>query len=275
LSVKDVYVAVHGSDPASYEPAMADLSPRQREILDLVAAGRTSKEIAGELGISESTVNWHISNVFGRLGASSRAEAVALAIQDDAEQDEEREGDVIEAPKSVRRPSVPARRSSASARRSSTSARRASSLPLLSIALVALTLLLGLLGGAFVAGWQVTLTPPSSTALPIGTVAPTVVPTARPSGALGPQPGAETSAPARSSGPTAEAQTLGVPSLLSPVPGLPGLPMIAPVLAPAPVEVPISPTPLPSVAPAVAPVPTVPLPTLLPVPSAMPTPSLP
>ncbi len=57
------------------------LSPRQREILDLVAEGRTSKEIASALGISESTVNWHLANVFERLGASSRAEAVALAIR--------------------------------------------------------------------------------------------------------------------------------------------------------------------------------------------------
>jgi DNA-binding CsgD family transcriptional regulator len=59
----------------------SQLSPRQREILDLVAEGRTSKEIAVTLGISESTVNWHISNAFERLGASSRAEAVALAIR--------------------------------------------------------------------------------------------------------------------------------------------------------------------------------------------------
>ena len=59
----------------------SQLSPRQREILDLVAEGRTSKEIATTLGISESTVNWHLANAFQRLGASSRAEAVALAIR--------------------------------------------------------------------------------------------------------------------------------------------------------------------------------------------------
>jgi DNA-binding CsgD family transcriptional regulator len=59
----------------------SQLSPRQREILDLVAEGRTSKEIAVALGISESTVNWHLANVFERLGAASRAEAVALAIR--------------------------------------------------------------------------------------------------------------------------------------------------------------------------------------------------
>ena len=57
------------------------LSPRQREILDLVAEGRTSKEIAVILGISESTVNWHLANAFERLGASSRAEAVAISMR--------------------------------------------------------------------------------------------------------------------------------------------------------------------------------------------------
>jgi DNA-binding CsgD family transcriptional regulator len=60
---------------------MPDLSPRQREILALVAAGRTSKEIASELQISESTVNWHLTKAFARLGASSRAEAVAIAMR--------------------------------------------------------------------------------------------------------------------------------------------------------------------------------------------------
>jgi len=58
-----------------------ELSPRQREILDLVAEGRTSKEIAVILGISESTVNWHLANAFERLGASSRAEAVAITMR--------------------------------------------------------------------------------------------------------------------------------------------------------------------------------------------------
>lgn len=61
---------------------MPELSPRQREILALVAAGRTSKEIASQLQISESTVNWHLTKAFARLGASSRAEAVAIAMRD-------------------------------------------------------------------------------------------------------------------------------------------------------------------------------------------------
>jgi DNA-binding CsgD family transcriptional regulator len=73
--------AVTGSAPASTARMASQLSPRQREILDLVAEGRTSKEIAVELGISESTVKWHLANAFERLGASSRAEAVARAIR--------------------------------------------------------------------------------------------------------------------------------------------------------------------------------------------------
>jgi DNA-binding CsgD family transcriptional regulator len=95
--------AVTGSAPAYDRPMASHLSPRQREILDLVAEGRTSKEIAVALGISESTVNWHLANAFDRLGASSRAEAVALAIRSD-------EGDVANRPPPTDpRPVAPAR----------------------------------------------------------------------------------------------------------------------------------------------------------------------
>ena len=58
----------------------ASLSPREREILELVATGKATKEIADGLDITESTVNWHVSNVLGKINASSRAEAVALAL---------------------------------------------------------------------------------------------------------------------------------------------------------------------------------------------------
>src|SRR4051812_47661424 len=72
---------VTGSRTACHGHVATQLSPRQREILGLVAEGRTRKEIATTLGISESTVNSHIANAFERLGASSRAEAVALAMR--------------------------------------------------------------------------------------------------------------------------------------------------------------------------------------------------
>jgi DNA-binding CsgD family transcriptional regulator len=60
---------------------MADnLSPREAEILRLVASGKTTKEISSELSIADSTVNWHVGNVHTKLGASNRAEAVAVAL---------------------------------------------------------------------------------------------------------------------------------------------------------------------------------------------------
>jgi DNA-binding NarL/FixJ family response regulator len=58
-----------------------NLSPREGEILNLVASGKTTKEIGAELSIADSTVNWHVSNVLEKLDASSRAEAVATALR--------------------------------------------------------------------------------------------------------------------------------------------------------------------------------------------------
>jgi DNA-binding CsgD family transcriptional regulator len=57
------------------------LTSREIEILRLVAKGKTSDEVAGELRISEVTVKWHIGNAMRKLGASSRAEAVATAMR--------------------------------------------------------------------------------------------------------------------------------------------------------------------------------------------------
>lgn len=60
-----------------------DLSPRERETIARIADGKTTKEIAAELSIAESTVNWHVSNALSKLGASTRAEAVAIALRGD------------------------------------------------------------------------------------------------------------------------------------------------------------------------------------------------
>src|SRR5439155_7616908 len=61
--------------------AQNNLSPREAEILTLVASGRSTKEISAELSIADSTVNWHVSNVLTKLDASSRAEAFAVALR--------------------------------------------------------------------------------------------------------------------------------------------------------------------------------------------------
>jgi two-component system, NarL family, response regulator LiaR len=56
-----------------------DLSPRELEVLALVAKGATNAEIAKTLTLSLSTVGFHISNIIGKLGASNRTEAVNIA----------------------------------------------------------------------------------------------------------------------------------------------------------------------------------------------------
>jgi DNA-binding NarL/FixJ family response regulator len=64
------------------EPAAGDggpLSARQRQILALLAAGRTNKEIARELVVSENTIKTHLSNLYAKLGVGRRTEALAEA----------------------------------------------------------------------------------------------------------------------------------------------------------------------------------------------------
>lgn len=55
------------------------LTPREREILALLAEGLANREIAERLSIAERTVKFHVSEILGRLEASNRAHAVALA----------------------------------------------------------------------------------------------------------------------------------------------------------------------------------------------------
>ncbi len=56
-----------------------DLTDREREILQHLASGATNKEIARAVSLSPGTVKWHIANVFQKLGASTRTEAVRVA----------------------------------------------------------------------------------------------------------------------------------------------------------------------------------------------------
>lgn len=58
-----------------------NLTPRESEVLRQVAAGQTNKSIALKLGISEHTVKFHLGSAMTKLGAASRAEAVAVAIR--------------------------------------------------------------------------------------------------------------------------------------------------------------------------------------------------
>ena len=55
------------------------LSPREREVLRLLAEGKSNKEIAAALRITERTVKFHVTSLFNKLGAENRTQAVALA----------------------------------------------------------------------------------------------------------------------------------------------------------------------------------------------------
>jgi len=57
------------------------LTARELEVLRLVAAGRTNKAIAADLVLSERTVERHVSNIFAKLGLSSRSAATAFAYE--------------------------------------------------------------------------------------------------------------------------------------------------------------------------------------------------
>ncbi|MFF2819840.1 response regulator [Kitasatospora cineracea] len=61
------------------EAALAQLTPREREILALIGEGRTNREIGHELYLSEKTVKNHISRMLGKLGVERRLQAAVLA----------------------------------------------------------------------------------------------------------------------------------------------------------------------------------------------------
>ena len=58
----------------------AELTPRELEILRLLGAGKSNKEIAAELQISERTARTHVSNILGKLGLTSRTQAALWAV---------------------------------------------------------------------------------------------------------------------------------------------------------------------------------------------------
>jgi NarL family two-component system response regulator YdfI len=85
-------VVVHPSEVSAVLPAPAALSspirelpepltPREREVLQMISAGLGNKEIAGRLSISDHTVKFHVASILGKLGASSRTEAVSIGIR--------------------------------------------------------------------------------------------------------------------------------------------------------------------------------------------------
>jgi DNA-binding NarL/FixJ family response regulator len=57
------------------------LTPRELDVLNLIALGLPNKAIADRLGISDQTVKFHVAAIIGKLGAANRTEAVRLAVR--------------------------------------------------------------------------------------------------------------------------------------------------------------------------------------------------
>ncbi|HWK28519.1 MAG TPA: response regulator transcription factor [Solirubrobacter sp.] len=70
-------IAHGGGAPAVVD----DLTPRERDVLVLIARGRSNKAIALELGVAEKTVKTHVSHILGKLGLSDRTQAALFAVR--------------------------------------------------------------------------------------------------------------------------------------------------------------------------------------------------
>jgi DNA-binding NarL/FixJ family response regulator len=76
-------VVLHADHAGSLTAAPADdpLTPREREVLQMLATGLGNKEIAARLHISDHTAKFHVSQILAKLTAASRAEAVSIAMR--------------------------------------------------------------------------------------------------------------------------------------------------------------------------------------------------
>jgi DNA-binding NarL/FixJ family response regulator len=90
LEAAGVRVTGEGETPedAQLEGAAPDavvvfepLTARERDVLEWLALGLSNRAIAGRLGISEHTVKFHVTSIYGKLGASTRTEAVRGALR--------------------------------------------------------------------------------------------------------------------------------------------------------------------------------------------------
>jgi len=76
-------LASASSQARNGEPAelLEPLTPREKEVLQMLASGLGNKQIAAHLKISEHTAKFHVASILGKLGASSRTEAVSLGLR--------------------------------------------------------------------------------------------------------------------------------------------------------------------------------------------------
>jgi DNA-binding NarL/FixJ family response regulator len=73
--VEKLFSRLRGGAPS--DPLLSKLSEQERKILDLIAAGRTNRQIAEDMFLAEKTVKNYVSNLLGKLGMARRSEAAA------------------------------------------------------------------------------------------------------------------------------------------------------------------------------------------------------
>ena len=83
VDLVDQAEAVLSVPPAARDtdPLLESLTAREHDVLALVADGLSNRDIAGRLAISEHTVKFHLASIFGKLGVSTRTEAVQRGLR--------------------------------------------------------------------------------------------------------------------------------------------------------------------------------------------------
>lgn len=76
-----VFDSTFAAQSSEHKPLAEQLTPREGEVLRLLANGLGNKEIAAKLNISEHTIKFHIRSILGKLGAASRTEAVTRGLR--------------------------------------------------------------------------------------------------------------------------------------------------------------------------------------------------
>jgi ATP/maltotriose-dependent transcriptional regulator MalT len=77
----DPRARARGGPPREYNEVVEHLTTREHDVLGLVADGLPNREIATALAISEHTVKFHLASIFGKLGVSTRTEAVQRGLR--------------------------------------------------------------------------------------------------------------------------------------------------------------------------------------------------